>query len=121
MVIVDEPDQDRFYLRCVETKRSAPQLIERWRRRSGIEFVSRTLKHLLATASCQAHSEDAYYGYLGLRLMGCFVLLYASRVICKGQVTMEEIIVSLKQHRRFVDLAALELPGLSWGTERNIA
>ena len=29
VVIVDEPDQDRFYLLCVETERSAPQLIRR--------------------------------------------------------------------------------------------
>jgi len=42
------------------------------------------LKHLLATESCQAHSEDAYYGHLVLRLMASFVLFYTSRVICKG-------------------------------------
>src|SRR5262249_59072123 len=53
--------------------------------------------------------------------MGCFVLCYTSRVICKGQMTMEEIIFSLKHSWRFVDSAALELQGLSWGTERNIA
>ena len=64
VVIVDGPDQDRFYLLCLETERSAPQLIRRWRRRHGIAFVFRTLKHLLATASCQVHSEDAYYGHL---------------------------------------------------------
>ncbi len=46
VVIVDEPDQDRFYLLCLETERSAPQLIRRWRRRSWIAFVFRTLKHL---------------------------------------------------------------------------
>jgi hypothetical protein len=84
VVIVDEPGQDRFYLLCLETERSAPQFIRRWRRRSWIEFVFRTLKHLLATESCQVHSEDAYYGHLVLRLMGCFVLVYTSRVICKG-------------------------------------
>jgi hypothetical protein len=75
----------------------------------------------LATESCQVHSEDAYYGHLVLRLMGCFVLFYTSRVICKGQLTMEEIIFSLKHYWRFVDSAALELQGLSWGAERNIA
>ena len=96
VIIVDEPGQDRFYLLCLETERSAPQLIRRWRRRNWIEFVFRTLKHLLATESCQVHSEDAYYGHLVLRLMGCFVLFYTSRVICKGQLTMEEIIFSLK-------------------------
>jgi hypothetical protein len=121
VVIVDEPDPDRFYLVCLATARSAPQLIRRWRRRSGIAFVFRTLKHLLATESCQVHSEDAYYGHLVLRLMGCFVLFYTSRVICKGQMTMEEIIFSLKHYWRFVDSATLELQGLSWGTERNVA
>ena len=121
IVIVDEPGQDRFYLLCRATALSAPQLIRRWRRRTWIEFVFRTLKHLLATESCQVHNEDAYYGHLVLRLMGCFVLFYTSRVICKGQMTMEEIIFSLKHYWRFVDSAALELQGLSWGTERNIA
>lgn len=113
VVIVDEPGQDRFYLLCLTTERSAPQLIRRWRRRSWIEFVFRTLKHLLATESCQVHSEDAYYGHLVLRLMGCFVLFYTSRVICKGQLTMEEIIFSLKHYWRFVDSEALELQSLS--------
>jgi hypothetical protein len=113
VVIVDEPGQDRFYLLCLETARSAPQLIRRWRRRSWIEFVFRTLKHLLATESCQVHSEDAYYGHLVLRLMGCFVLFYTSRVICKGALTMEEIIFSLKHYWRFVDSEALELQALS--------
>ena len=46
IVIVDEPGQDRFYLLCLETTLSAPQLIRRWRRRTWIEFVFRTLKHL---------------------------------------------------------------------------
>ncbi len=81
----------------------------------------RTLKHLLATESCQVHSEDAYYGHLVLRLMGSFILFYTARVICKGRLTMEEIIFSLKHYWRFVDLEALELQGLSWGVERNIA
>jgi hypothetical protein len=43
----------------------------------------------LATGACQVHSEEAYYGHLVLRLMGCFVLLYTSRVVCKGRLTME--------------------------------
>ena len=33
-----------------------------------------------------------------LRLMGCFVLFYTSRVVCKGRLTMEEIIFSLKHY-----------------------
>ena len=46
VVIVDEPSQDRVSLLCLETERSAPQLLRRWRRRSGMECVFRTLKHL---------------------------------------------------------------------------
>ncbi len=113
VVIIDEPGQDRFYLLCLETTLSAPQLIRRWRRRTWIEFVFRTLKHLLATEACQVHSEDAYYGHLVLRLMGSFILFYTSRVICKGRLTMEEIIFSLKHYWRFVDLEALGLQALS--------
>jgi hypothetical protein len=113
LVIVDEPRQDRFYVLCLETTLSGPQLIRRWRRRNWIEFVFRILKHLLATEACQAHSEDAYYGHLVLRLMASFVLFYTSRVICKGRLTMEEIIFSLKHYWRFVDLEPLELQALS--------
>jgi hypothetical protein len=113
VVIVEAPKQDRFSLLCLETSLSAPQLIRRWRRRSWIEFVFRTLKHLLATEACQVHSEDAYYGHLILRLMGSFILFYTARVICKGRLTMEEIIFSLKHYWRFVDLEALELQALS--------
>jgi len=71
------------------------------------------LKHLLATESCQAHSEDAYYGHLVLRLMTSFVLFYTSRVICKGRLTMEEILFSLKHYWRFVDMEPLALQVLS--------
>ena len=55
--------------------------------------------------------------------MACFVLSYTTRVICKGQIqiTMEEIVFSLKHYWRFVDSEALELQGLSWGTEQNVA
>jgi hypothetical protein len=113
IIVVDEPGQDRFYLLCLETPLSAPQLIRRWRRRTWIEFVFRTLKHLLGTEACQVHSEDAYYGHLVVRLMGSFVLFYTSRVICKGRLTMEEIIFSLKHYWRFVESEALELHVLS--------
>ena len=88
---------------------SGPRLIRAWKRRHWIEYCFRTLKHLLATGACQVHSEDAYYGHLVLRLMGCLVLFYTSRVICKGRLTMEEIIFSLKHYWRFVDCEALEL------------
>ena len=113
VVIVDEPGQDRFSLLCLETSRRAPQLIRRWRRRTWIEFVFRTLKHLLATEACQAHSEDAYYGHRVLRLMASFILCYTSRIICKGCLTMEAIIFSLKHYWRFVTVEALELQALS--------
>jgi hypothetical protein len=121
IVIVDESGQDRFYLLCVETTLSGPQLIRRWRRRHWIEFVFRVLKHLLATESCQAHSEDTYYGHLVLRLIASFVLVYTSRVVCKGRLTMEEIIFSLKHYWRFVDLEALELQALSSGISEQAA
>jgi hypothetical protein len=121
VVIVDEPKQDRFYLLCLETTLSAPQLIRRWRRRSWIEFVFRTLKHLLATEACQVRSEDAYYGHLVLRLMGSFILFYTARVICKGRLTMEEIIFALKHYWRFVEFEPLELQALSYGIGGQVA
>jgi ribonuclease I len=79
------------------------------------------LKHLLATGACQVHSEDAYYGHLVFRLMGCLVLFYTSRVVCKGRLTMEEIIFSLKHYWRFVDCEALELKALSQGEDGKAA
>ena len=113
LVIVDEPGQDRFYWLCLATALSAPQLIRRWRRRTWIAFVFQTLQHLLATEACQVRSENAYYGHLVLRLIGSFILCYTARVICKGHLTMEEIIFRMKHYWRFVDLEALELQALS--------
>lgn len=121
LVIVDQPGEDHFYLMCLATSLKAPQLIRLWRRRSWIEHCFRTLKHLLATEACQVQSEDAYYGHLVLRLMGCFILFYTTRVICQGALTMEEIVFSLKHYWRFVDSEVLELQGLSWGIERKVA
>jgi hypothetical protein len=92
VIIVDAPGADQFYMMCLATTISAPRLIRAWKRRSWIEHCLRTLKHLLATGAYRVHSEDAYYGHLVLRLMGCLVLFSASRVICKGRMTMEEII-----------------------------
>ncbi len=60
ILIVDELGQDRVCLLCLATTLSTPQLIRRWRRRTWIEFVFRTLKHLLGTEACQVHPEDAY-------------------------------------------------------------
>ena len=62
-----------------------------------------------ATEACQARTEDAYYGHLGLRLIAGFVLFYTSRVICKGHVTMEEIVFTLKHHWMTVDYEPFEL------------
>jgi hypothetical protein len=113
IIIVDAPREEQFYVMCLDTAISGPRLIRAWKRRSWIEHCFRTLKHLLATGACQVHSEDAYYGHLVLRLMGCLVLFYTSRVICKGRLTMEEIIFSLKHYWRFVGSEVLELTPLS--------
>jgi hypothetical protein len=113
ITIVKEPGVDQYYVMCLETAISSPRLIRAWKRRSWIEHCFRTLKHLLATGVCQVQSEDAYYGHLVLRLMGCLVLLYTSRVVCKGRLTIEEILFSLKHYWRFVDCEALELKALS--------
>jgi hypothetical protein len=97
------------------------RLLRAWKRRHWIEYCFRMLKHLLATGFRQVHHEDAYYGHLVLRLMGCVVLFYTSRVICKGRMTMEEIIFSLKHYWRFVDSEALELQALSREVDENAA
>ena len=121
VIIVDEPKQDRYYLICLETSKSAPQLLRRWHRRHWIEVCFRILKHLLATETCQVHSEDAYYGHLVLRLMGTFMLFCTSRRVLKGEMTMEEIVFSVKHYWRFVDFEALELQALSQGPEEKVA
>ena len=121
VVIVDQPGPDRSDLFCRATAMSAPWLIRRWRRRNWVEHGFRTLKHLLAAEACQVHSEDADDGHVVLRLMGGFILFSTSRVICKGRVTMEELVLSLKHYWRFVDSELLELQGLSWGVEPKVA
>ena len=113
LIVVTEPREEQFYVMCLDTAISGPRLIRAWKRRHWIEYCFRTLKHLLATGACQVQSEEAYYGHLVLRLMGCFVLFYTSRVICKGRLTMEEMIFSLKHYWRFVDSEALDLKALS--------
>ncbi len=121
LLVVSEPREEQFYVMCLDTAISGPRLIRAWKRRHWIEYCFRTLKHLLATGACQVQSEAAYYGHLVLRLMGCFVLLYTSRVVCKGQLTMEEIIFSLKHYWRFVDSEAFELKSLSQGVDEKAA
>ena len=121
LIVVEKPGDEQFYVMCLETAICGPRLIRAWKRRSWIEYCFRTLKHLLATGACQAHSEDAYYGHLVLRLMGAFVLFYTSRMVCKRRLTMEEIIFSLKHYWRFVDSEALELKALSQGVAEKAA
>jgi hypothetical protein len=114
VVIVAQPGRDRYYLLGRETTMAAPRLIRAWQRRSWIEHDFRTLKHLLATETCQVPTEDAYFGHVVLRLLASFVLMYTTRVLFKGRVTMEEILFSLKHYWRFLDSELLELQGLSW-------
>jgi hypothetical protein len=73
IIVVDAAGEDQFYVMCLPTVISGPRLIRAWKRRSWIEHGFWTLKHLLATGACQVHSEEASYGHLVLRLMGCFV------------------------------------------------
>jgi hypothetical protein len=121
LIVAEEPGEDRFYGMCPETDINSPRLIRARKRRWWIEYCFRTLKDLLATVACQVHSEEAYYGHLVLRLMGCLVLFYTSRVFCKGRLTMEEIIFSLKHYWRFVDCEALGLKALSQGADEKAA
>jgi hypothetical protein len=121
LIVVKQLGKEQFYVMCLNTAISGPRLIRAWKRRHWIEHCFRTLKHLLATGACQVQSENAYYGHLVLRLMGCFVLMYTSRVVCQGQLTMEEIIFSLKHYWRFVDSEALELKALSQGVHEKAA
>jgi len=65
-------------------------------KRRRLNAQQRLMKHLLAAEACQARSEDAYYGHFILRLIAGFALFYTSRFIFKGQVTMEEMVFTLK-------------------------
>jgi hypothetical protein len=71
------------------------------------------LKQLLATEA-KMQGEDAYYRHLVVRLVAGLVLLYPARIICKGEVTMEEILFRIKHQRRFLDSELLNLQGLLW-------
>lgn len=113
LIAVDKPSEDRFYLMALGTTLTAPRLLRLWSRRTLIEQVFRTLKSLLATDACQVRSEHAYYGHLVLRLMASFILHYTSRVLFKGQMSMEEMIFNVKHHWSSVNCEDLELYGLS--------
>jgi hypothetical protein len=67
----------------------------------------------MSQTSSQAHSEDAYYGHLVLRLMAGFVLFYTSRIILKGQVTMEELVFNVKHYWRTIHYELFELYGIA--------
>jgi len=108
VVIVKEPGEACYYLRCQATPLTAPRLIRAWKRRRWIDHSFRTLKHLLATEACQVQGEDAYYGHLVWRLLAGLVLLYTARRLLKGRVTMEEIVFSLTHHWRFLTSKDLE-------------
>src|SRR5262245_57074999 len=71
-------------------------------------------------AQCDIHLSPSLL-FEHLRLLGCLVLFYTSRVVCKGRLTMEEIIFSLKHYWRFVDCEALELKALSEGVDEQAA
>src|SRR5712692_479189 len=84
---IDEPREEQYDVMCLDTAISGPRLIRAWKRRHWIEYCFRTLKHLLATGACQVHNENAYYGHLVLRLMGCLALqrhLIYSWARCRG-------------------------------------
>ena len=84
LIVVSEPREEQFYVMCLATAISGPRLIRAWKLRHWIEYCFRTLQPLLATGACQVQNEDAYYGHLVLRLMGCLVLFYTSRWCAKG-------------------------------------
>lgn len=113
LLLVDKPEEDRFYLWCFDAQIPATRLLRLWARRHWIAQVFRTLKHLFATDACQVHSEDAYDGHLVLRLMACFALFYTSRVLFKGQVTMDQMVFNLKHHWSSGNCQELELYGIS--------
>jgi hypothetical protein len=115
VILVDKPGEERFSLFGLASPGPATRLLRAWSRRHLLEEVCRTLKHLLATDACQVHSEDAYYGHLVLRLMASFVLYSTSRVICKGHVTMDEMLFHMKHYWASVDCQELELYGPSEG------
>jgi hypothetical protein len=67
-----------------------------------------------AAEAYQVDGEDVYDGHLVMRLLVALVLLYTARLLCKGRVTMEGIVFSLKHHRRLLNSELVELDALSW-------
>ena len=109
LVVVDKTADKPFYLISMSLTIQVTRLIQAWNQRHWIEQLFRILKHLLAAEACQARSENAYYGHFVLRLMAGLVLFYTSRFIFKGQVTMEEIVFTVKHYWMTVDDEPFEL------------
>jgi hypothetical protein len=121
VVVIDEPSQARYDLLGRATRLTAPHLIRAWKRRGWIEQHCRLRKHVLAVEACQVYREDAYDGHMVLRLLAGLALLYTTRILCKGHVTMEEIVFSLQHHWRFLNAKNLEFHGLSWDLDLEAA
>jgi hypothetical protein len=113
LVVVDKPGEKPFYLISMSLSLQVTRLMQAWNQRHWIEQMFRTLKHLLAAEACQARSEDAYYGHFVLRLIAGFALFYTSRFICKGKVSMEEIVFTLKHCWMMADYEPFELYAIS--------
>src|SRR5262249_35348602 len=109
LVVVDKPSDKPFYLISMSLELPVTRLIQAWNQRHWIEQMFRFLKPLLATEACQVRTEDAYYGHFVLRLIAGFALFYTSRFIFKGQVTMEEIVFTLKHYWMTVDYEPFDL------------
>jgi hypothetical protein len=57
--------------------------------------------------------EAAFYGHPVLGVSAGLILLSTARMLCKGHVTLEELLGSGKHCWRFLGSAQLELQGLS--------
>jgi len=109
LVVVDKPGDKPVYLISMSLDLPVTRLIQAWNQRHWIEPMLRLLKHLLAAEACQVRTEEAYYGHFVLRRIAGFTLFYTSRFIFKGQVTMEEIVFTLKHYWMTVNYKAFEL------------
>jgi hypothetical protein len=108
LLLVDKPGEARCYLRCLATAMPATRLLRVWARWPLSEQGFGPLTPLLATDACQVRGAEAYYGHLVLRLRASFVVYYTSRSICKGRVTLDEMIFDLRHPWSSVDCQALE-------------
>jgi len=58
---------------------------------------------------------------LVLRLLAGIVRLYEARILCREQVTREEILFRIKHHWRFLDSERLDPQALSWNLDPKAA